>query len=80
MLKDFQELRLSHPPKMEEEKKEENPNETPEEELEVVYKAAQLAPIVDRMGRMLTDFAPQLNQIVKNHSQRVRPSVPTATN
>lgn len=38
----------------------------------VVYQAAQIAPVVDRMGRMLTDLAPHLNQIVKSHNQRIR--------
>ena len=41
--------------------------EKKENDLHTVYAAAQLAPIVDRMGRMLTDFAPHLNNIVKQH-------------
>ena len=39
---------------------------------EVVFQAAQIAPIVDRMGRMLVDFAPHLNNLVKMHHQRLR--------
>lgn len=38
----------------------------------VVFKAAQIAPIVDRMGRMMIDFAPHLNMIVKAHQTRLR--------
>lgn len=38
----------------------------------IVFQAAQLAPIIDRMGRMLIDFAPHLNNIVKLHHLRLR--------
>jgi hypothetical protein len=31
-----------------------------------------VAPLVDRMGRMLIDFAPHLNNIVKQHHTRLR--------
>jgi hypothetical protein len=34
---------------------------------EVIFKAAYVAPIVDRMGRMLIDFALLLNNLVKMH-------------
>ena len=36
-----------------------------DQDPEVIFQAAQIAPIVDRMGRMLIDFAPHLNNLVK---------------
>lgn len=38
----------------------------------IIFQAAQLAPIIDRMGRMMIDFAPHLNNIVKLHHLRLR--------
>ncbi len=38
----------------------------------IVFQAAQIAPIIDRMGRMLIDFAPHVNSIVKSHQNRLR--------
>ena len=32
---------------------------------ELIHRAAQLAPIVDRVGRMMADLAPQLNNLVR---------------
>ena len=63
---------------MEEEKKDRGdamiptPPATVDSEPEIVFQAAQIAPIVDRMGRMLVDFAPHLNNLVKVHHQRLR--------
>ncbi|CDW74693.1 UNKNOWN [Stylonychia lemnae] len=37
---------------------------------QIIHNAAQLAPVMDRLGRMLTDLAPHLNNIVKHHQHR----------
>ena len=52
---------------LEEEKKETLANGGEEENIEVCFKAGQVAPLLDRMGRIMIDFAPHLNQITKNH-------------
>jgi hypothetical protein len=36
-----------------------------DQDMEIIHKAAQLAPIIDRVGRMLADLTPQLNNIVR---------------
>jgi len=56
--------------KHEEEKKDVDLGE--EEPAEIVFKAGQLAPLIDRVGRLMVDFSPHLNQIVVNHHQRQR--------
>lgn len=38
----------------------------------MIYRAAQLAPIVDRVGRMLVDLSPQINNIVKQHHVKMK--------
>ena len=53
-------------------------------DAEIIHRAAQLAPIVDRVGRMLADLAPQLNNLVRQHQLTVqeeyRNSVPILPN
>jgi hypothetical protein len=71
----------------EEEKKEEEPSNQPSSQRErqnalymtkadaendVIHLAAQTAPILDRVGRLLSDMAPQLNNIVKQHQLKTQ--------
>ena len=60
----------------EEQKQGSNPQNTATNQTDsnprVVFQASQLAPIIDRMGRMLIDFAPHLNTIVKQHHTTLR--------
>ena len=59
---------------IEEEKKEESSQRTrqndmyltkADSDLEIIHQAALLAPILDRVGRLLSDLTPQLNNIVR---------------
>eukprot|EP00347_Sterkiella_histriomuscorum_P000368 403376132 len=43
-----------------------------DQNIQVVQMAAQLGPIVDRLGRMLTDISPHFNNIVKHHQNLIR--------
>ena len=36
-----------------------------DQEEDIVFRASQLGPMVDRLGRLLVDLAPQLNNIVR---------------
>lgn len=42
-----------------------------DEDPEIVHRAAQIAPILDRLGRLLTDLAPQFNNIARQHQLKV---------
>lgn len=41
-------------------------------EADVIFQAAQLSPVLDRVGRMMADLAPQLNNIVRQHKIKVQ--------
>ena len=41
-------------------------------EADVIFHAAQLSPVLDRVGRMMADLAPQLNNIVRQHKIKVQ--------
>ena len=40
-----------------------------DEELDIIFKASQIAPILDRVGRLMCDLAPNLNNLVRNHQR-----------
>lgn len=68
----------------EEEKKEESSQRTrqndmyltkADSEMEIIHQAAILAPIIDRVGRLLSDLSPQLNNIVRQHQVKVQEEI-----
>ena len=46
-----------------------------DEDKETVHKAAILAPIMDRMGRLISDFSPQLNNIVRQSQLKAQDEI-----
>lgn len=42
-----------------------------DEKMDIIFKASQLAPIMDRVGRLMCDLAPNLNNMVRHHQRKM---------